>query len=133
MEFAGACAPALQTRTDMKNNRCTYLWLAAIALLAGDVHAQSRPQPDDAAARAAPITYQSAFAGYQPFHDEPLAPWPEVNETVQRVGGHVGVLRAEQPLAAQPAATRPTASPATATPRGMGGGKPENKQPGANE
>lgn len=48
--------------------------------------------------------YRSAFEGYRPYADEPAAPWREVNETVGRVGGHVGVLRAEEPGAsAKPA------------------------------
>jgi len=47
-------------------------------------------------APAPPPAYRSAFEGYRPYVEEPLAPWREVNDTVGRVGGHVGVLRADE-------------------------------------
>jgi thioesterase domain-containing protein len=102
------------------------LAMVASALLAGGAHAQSRPKPDDPATRAAPIAYDSAFKGYQPFRDEPLAPWREVNDTAHRVGGHVGVLRAEQQAAVQPAVSAPP--PANAMPQGMHGGNSKNSK-----
>jgi hypothetical protein len=40
--------------------------------------------------------YRSAYEGYRPYAEEPAAPWREVNDTVGRVGGHIGVLRAEE-------------------------------------
>lgn len=103
------------------------LAILAGAFLAGGAHAQSRPKPDDPAAPVAPLASDSAFKGYQPFRDEPLAPWRDVNDTAHRVGGHVGVLRAEQQGAAEPAAaaTTPTAPPTDAMPRGMHGGNPK--------
>jgi len=87
---------------------------AAIALIAGGAHAQSRPKPDDPTAPTAPLSYASSFAGYRTFDDVPLASWRGVNEEVDRIGGHVGVLRAEQRGDAQPAA-----APAPVMPRGM--------------
>jgi hypothetical protein len=94
--------------------------IAASALIASGLQAQTRSKPDDAAAPVAPSTYDSAFTGYRSFRDEPLAPWREVNDTAHQVGGHVGVLRAEQKDAAQPAgATTPKAPPAQAMPPGM--------------
>ena len=47
--------------------------------------AQSSPRPDmpAPAAQIAPLEYRSAFAGYQSFRDEPIAPWRGANETVK--------------------------------------------------
>lgn len=96
------------------------LAILASAFLTGGVHAQSRPAPDDAAAPVAPSAYESAFEGYQPYRHEPLAPWREVNDTAHQVGGHVGVLRAEQQGAARPAAeTAPTAPAAQDVPQSV--------------
>jgi hypothetical protein len=64
-------------------------------------------------APAPPPAYRSAFEGYRPYVEEPLAPWREVNDTVGRVGGHVGVLRADESSAPPPPAT-PGAAPAPA-------------------
>ncbi len=102
-------------------NRQLALALVASASIAGAAHAQSRPKPDDAATPVAPTAYDSAFKGYQPFRDEPLAPWREVNDTAQQVGGHVGVLRAEQQGAAQPAAAASQPQPAKDMPPGTPG------------
>ena len=87
--------------------------LLAVALVcaAGAAGAQT-PAPREAAV-AAPPAYRSAFEGYRPYVEEPLAPWREVNDTVGRVGGHVGVLRADESTAQPPPAT-PGAAPAPA-------------------
>jgi len=85
---------------------------AAALLLGAPAHAQTRPGPDQGAPAAALNPYRSAFEGYQPFTDEPLASWREVNDAVARVGGHMGVLRAEE--AAAPAPAQPRATPSTA-------------------
>jgi hypothetical protein len=42
--------------------------------------------------------------------EEPLAPWREVNDTVERVGGHAGVLRADEATRPRPA-TAPAREP----------------------
>lgn len=81
----------------------------ALAVAAAAAVAQSAPQRERAAAPA--LTYQSAFEGYRPYVEEPLAPWREVNDTVERVGGHAGVLRAEERTAATPPAAAPAAPP----------------------
>jgi len=105
------------------------LAILASALLTGGAHAQSRPKPDDPAASAAPLAYDSPFKGYQPYRDEPLAPWREVNDTARQVGGHVGVLRAEQNGAAQPGAgSTSKAPPARAMPQGMHGGNSDSSK-----
>lgn len=36
--------------------------------------------------------YQSAFQGYQPYREQSIAGWREVNDEVGRVGGHAGLL-----------------------------------------
>lgn len=41
------------------------------------------------------MQYQSAFIGYQPFLDEKLIPWREVNDEAARVGGHLGIFRSD--------------------------------------
>ncbi len=101
-------------------HRLLALAILASAFITGGVHAQSRSMPDDATAPVAPNAYESAFKGYQPYRDESLAPWREVNDTARQVGGHVGVLRAEQQGTARPAAeTTPIARPAPDMPQSM--------------
>lgn len=81
----------------------------ALAVAAAAAAAQSAPQRERAAAPA--LTYQSAFEGYRPYVEEPLASWREVNETVERVGGHAGVLHAETRETPTPPAAAPAAPP----------------------
>src|SRR5262245_11957468 len=69
---------------------------AATALAAGTALAQSRPKPDDPKAAAPPIAHRSAYEGYRPYSEGPMASWREVNDEVARVDGHSGVLRAEE-------------------------------------
>jgi hypothetical protein len=84
--------------------------LAAGALTCAAAAAGAQPpaQPPTERAAAPALTYQSAFEGYRPYVEAPPASWREVNETVERVGGHVGVLRAET----QETSTPPAAAPA---------------------
>jgi hypothetical protein len=85
--------------------------LAALALAGATAvaYAQTPAPPRERA--AAPPAYQSAFEGYRPYVEEPPAPWRQVNDTVERVGGHVGVLRAEE-ATARPSGTEPAPAPA---------------------
>jgi hypothetical protein len=77
----------------------------ALACAATAAGAQTPAAPPRESAVAPLPPYRSAYEGYRPLAEEPLAPWREVNETVERVGGHVGVLRADDRGApAQPAA-----------------------------
>lgn len=50
---------------------------------------------------AASIPYQSAFDGYRPMEEVTNPPsievWREANETVAKIGGHAGVVKAGQP------------------------------------
>lgn len=56
------------------------------------VVAQQRGTPGDKNASAAALKYDSSFAGYRPYQEEPIEPWPDSNETVARPGGH-GAMR----------------------------------------
>jgi hypothetical protein len=74
----------------------------ALALVAGAAVAQEkRPDPKDPKAKAPPVEYRSAFEGYRRHAEPELAPWRVVNEEVERVGGHVGVMRAGEKEAAK--------------------------------
>ena len=88
---------------------------AALACAAGAAGAQTPPKPSRDAAVAAP-TYRSAFEGYRPYAEETLAPWREVNDTVGRVGGHAGVLRAED-TSPPPQPAAPSTATAAKEPR----------------
>jgi hypothetical protein len=68
--------------------------MAAALACAAAADAQTPAQSTGERAVSAP-PYRSAYEGYRPYADEPAAPWREVNDTVGRVGGHIGVLRAE--------------------------------------
>ena len=78
------------------------LWFAALALPAIPVHAQARPavpSPASSAplaasadARVPETKYDSAFTGYQPFREQKLAPWRELNDEAHKAGGHIGIF-----------------------------------------
>jgi len=53
---------------------------------------QVRANPANPDATAPSPQYQSSFDGYRPFRDEKLRPWREVNEEVERAGGHLGIF-----------------------------------------
>ena len=83
-----------------------------LALLPGLSGAQA-PAPAPAAVSA----WASAFEGYQPFAQAPLAPWRDSNDTVGRIGGWRAYAREAQGVdAGGPARAAPVAPPATATP-----------------
>lgn len=66
---------------------CAALWLQpAIA------QQQARANPVDPDAAAPSPQYRSSFDGYRPFRDEKLRPWREVNDEVERAGGHLGIF-----------------------------------------
>jgi hypothetical protein len=56
--------------------------------------AQQQPStnPADPRTAVAAPQYQSAFTDYQPFRDEKLAPWRDINDETARVGGHLGIF-----------------------------------------
>jgi hypothetical protein len=59
---------------------------------ASPLYAADRNAPG-AAASVRPPAYRSAFEGYRPAGDEPLADWRALNDDVAAIGGHVGMLR----------------------------------------
>ncbi len=74
----------------------------ATALACAAAAAGAQPPVQRSGDRAgASLPYRSAYEGYRAYADEPRAPWREVNDTVGRVGGHAGVLRAEQAAASR--------------------------------
>ncbi|HSD54194.1 MAG TPA: hypothetical protein VLC47_08515 [Burkholderiales bacterium] len=95
----------------------TRIFATAALVCATAAAAQTPAQPPREATAAPPPAYRSAYEGYRPYADEPLAPWREVNETVERVGGHAGVLRA----GAGPSAAPGAAPAGEAKDRGHGG------------
>ena len=72
----------------------------ALALPAFHANAQQRPPVPPSASVAADVNarvpeakYDSAFTGYQPFREQKLAPWRELNDDVHKAGGHIGIFR----------------------------------------
>lgn len=69
--------------------------LAAIAAATACISAQAQVPPPPADARSAadspaaerPVNFKSTLRSYRGFADEPVGPWREANETVQRIGG----------------------------------------------
>jgi hypothetical protein len=62
------------------------------ALDAATAMAQSGRGPADPAISGPLLKYESPFATYRPYAEEPLRTWREVNDEVGRVGGHAGVV-----------------------------------------
>lgn len=108
---------------------------ALVLITLGAMSAQAQPQAATTAPQAAAMSaeaalpYQSVFDAYQKFSDEPVAPWPQTNATVEKIGGwRVYAKEARQSDAADQAATpksdaKPAASPKTGA-HGDHGGKP---------
>lgn len=62
----------------------------------------------DASERVPDTRYDSAFTGYQPFREQKLAPWRELNDDVHKAGGHGGIFGGiGGGTAAKPAAQHP--------------------------
>lgn len=64
--------------------------------------------------------YRSAFEGYRPFREEPVADWRAVNEEVGRVGGHIGIMRPPSGPAGRAESGQPPARGAPQAPTGHG-------------
>lgn len=106
--------------------------LAAVAPFAAAQH-EPRPEPANPAAPVPAFKYDSTFAGYRGFREEPLAPWRDVNDEVARAGGHIGIVGGAhgghasghpavkptppQPQTAPAAKTKPQVTPSPARPR----------------
>ena len=70
-----------------------------IPMLLGVLLAQTPPllaaeiTPTDAAAAVPSVSYRSAFEGYRPATEEPVADWRALNDEVAAIGGHIGIMR----------------------------------------
>lgn len=97
--------------------------LATIALLpAPPAFAQSSPPRERPAEGALALpSHASPFANYRAYRDEERAVWRDVNDEVGRVGGHIGILRAEQADAVSRPAAPETARSAPPQPAREGG------------
>jgi hypothetical protein len=87
-----------------------FVAFAAFTPLANAQQHVTGPNPADAAARVPQAAYDSAFAGYNPYREQDLAAWREVNDEVARIGGHVrmfGGARHAGPGSAKPGPARP--------------------------
>jgi hypothetical protein len=87
----------------------TLLWAAAAVPICPIAHAAepipmaAPPSAADAAARVPATKYDSAFTGYQPYREQKLAPWRELNEDVHKAGGHIGIFGNTPGVRAAPA------------------------------
>lgn len=66
--------------------------IAAVTPIAAAQHQVVRPDPANSAAPVPAFKYDSAFAGYRGYREEPLAPWRDANDATARAGGHVGIV-----------------------------------------
>lgn len=95
----------METRIDMYFRSSALLLYGALAM-AVPVSGQPTPAKSDPADPSAPVSafrYESVFTDYQPYRDEKLAPWRDVNDEVALIGGHIGILKG--------AAGKPAAAP----------------------
>lgn len=120
------------------------LWTAAVCLAQGSVVLAAQVEPTDPTASAPQASYRSAFEGYRPFREEPIADWRALNAEVGAAGGHIGIMGgagghaghgagAAKPAAGKPAAGKPVATeggqpPVRGAPKAPGGGA--TKAPG---
>jgi len=90
---------------------------------------QSEPTPVTTSGESAP--YDSAFVDYRPMQEIKMArtleDWRAANDTVARIGGHTGVLKDEQSMAAPPRSTAGPASTSSQKPLVVPG-KPSSHQ-----
>ncbi len=70
-------------------------------------------------AAAQPVIYDSAYADYQAYVEEPVSSWREVNDVAARVGGHAGIFGGSMHQghgAGKPAQSAPGSARAAETP-----------------
>lgn len=82
------------------------------SLMAPAAHAAETAKPapaqaTDANARVPSPAYNSAFSGYQPYREQRLAPWRDLNDEVHRAGGHIGIFGGAAGTAGKPPAQHP--------------------------
>lgn len=101
------------------------LWLAAVCLAQTSVGLAAQVHSTDPSASAPPAAYNSAFEGYRPFREEPIADWRALNAEVGAAGGHIGIVGGARGHAGHGAsATKPAAGPAPGKPMATPGGPP---------
>ena len=95
-------------------HRVIAVLLYGSAMLASDATSADLPARSDAAnpaAGAPALKYESAFANYRRYEDQPLRRWTEVNDEVAKAGGHIGIFRGAQGHGAHAAPTAPAQAP----------------------
>jgi hypothetical protein len=96
----------------LKNKRLVAL-LAVLPMAAATQTAAPRPNPLDAKAPTAPLTYRSSLGDYRRFDaDSPATGWREANDVVERIGGWRAYAR--EANAPEPAASAPASAPVSA-------------------
>lgn len=71
----------------------TWTLFAALAATQAVAQEGTRPDPADPKAKAPAVEYRSVFEGYRAQGEPKRIPWREANDEVERVGGHIGILR----------------------------------------
>jgi hypothetical protein len=66
---------------------------ALAAIIALTAAFASRANPADPALAVAEPTYASSFAGYRRYESPQIAPWRELNDEMERLGGHAGHIK----------------------------------------
>ncbi|WP_157604414.1 hypothetical protein [Rhizobacter sp. Root1221] len=102
----------------MQNNQAAWAVVLAtcVPLLATAQAAKPKPAPQ--------LSYQSAFAGYKPYKDVPLANWRELNDTVAGAPGHTGHAMKAMETPVAPATPASAAIPTKPMPMHEGHPKP---------
>lgn len=96
---------------------------ALCALAAGAACAQD-PTPAAAGTSKSRIEYRSAFTGYQPYRDAPVADWRTSNEQVEALKGHAGHAAARSggsETGSDPSQSAPAGTPGADHAGGHGG------------
>ena len=84
-----------------------FVAFAAFTPLANAQQHVTGPNPADPAVRVPQAAYDSAFAGYNPYREQDLAAWREVNDEVARIGGHVRMFGGAGHGGAKPGPAKP--------------------------
>ncbi|MDY7579076.1 hypothetical protein RGU70_12155 [Herbaspirillum sp. RTI4] len=81
----------------------------ALAQTPTEIKKPLRPDPFSAELSVEAVPYRSAFTGYRPLRDEPVAAWKNSNDLTGKIGGwRVYAREAGQPDAATESAVSPT-------------------------
>ncbi len=106
----------------------TLQWFLPMSVLLTVAFAHAQPMPGavptapvSSASTATPLQYFSIFTQYQPFKEQPLLPWREANDAVEKIGGWRFYAKEAQQA---DAAGKPAGPPAGTDPHAGHGGKP---------